>query len=83
MINGFAVVGAQLMDGSDPRDGFFFAGGSGKKLGNFDVIYDPASNVQVLAGQLTSTGKQFILTSGPISRPGASETERGPNFSRR
>jgi hypothetical protein len=36
-----------------PAPGFFFAAIKGKRLGNFDVVYDPRGEEQVLIGQTT------------------------------
>ncbi|MEX2263850.1 MAG: M1 family aminopeptidase [Bryobacteraceae bacterium] len=37
----------------NPENGLFFAAVSGKKLGNFDVLYDPRSAEQIVVGQTT------------------------------
>ena len=34
--------------------GFFYAALAGRRLGNFDVVYDPRSRQQIAAGQLTA-----------------------------
>ena len=38
------------------RSGFFYAAMVGRKLGNFDALYDPAASRQVFVGQLADTG---------------------------
>ena len=43
------------------QQGCFFAAISGKKLGNFDVIYEPRSSEQILAGQLNSRNNQTFF----------------------
>ena len=51
-----------------PEEGFFFLGIGGTKLGNFDVIHDPAAREQINAGQLAyRNGQPFfdVWTSFP------------------
>ena len=52
MLDSFAprIAGDLLSPGRE--DGLLFAALGGKTLGNFDVMYDPASPEQILAGQL-------------------------------
>jgi len=37
---------------SDPKSGMFYMGVAGKKLGNFDVMYDPMAVEEITVGQL-------------------------------
>jgi hypothetical protein len=41
-----------LLTGSRPADGLFYAAISGRKLGNFDVSYDPQAHQQIALGQV-------------------------------
>jgi hypothetical protein len=41
-------------------DGILLAALAGKTLGNFDVIYDPASSEQILAGQLMEHNQRVV-----------------------
>ena len=41
-----------LLTNSRPADGFFYAAISGRKLGNFDVSYDPQARQQIALGQV-------------------------------
>ena len=41
-----------LSNGGGPGKGCFFAAISGKKLGNFDLFFDPRGRVEMLVGQL-------------------------------
>lgn len=43
-----------LISGAPPAEGFFAAAVSGRKLGNFDVVFDPRGIEQIVAGQLAS-----------------------------
>ncbi len=44
-----------LLSGAPPSEGFFAAALSGRKLGNFDVVFDPRSLEQIVAGQLNAS----------------------------
>ena len=44
-----------LLSGAPPAEGFFAAALSGRKLGNFDVLFDPRSLEQIVAGQLAAS----------------------------
>ncbi|HEY2843819.1 MAG TPA: M1 family aminopeptidase, partial [Bryobacteraceae bacterium] len=41
-------------------DGLLFTAVGGKKLGNFDVVYDPNAAEQILAGQLMERNQQVV-----------------------
>ncbi len=41
-----------LLAGSRPADGLFYAAISGRKLGNFDISYDPQARQQIALGQV-------------------------------
>ena len=64
-------VVANILDSFAPRiagdllspsrtDGLLFATLAGKTLGNFDVIYDPTSSEQILAGQLMERDRRTV-----------------------
>lgn len=42
----------ELLSGSPPAEGFFYAAIRGNRLGNFDVVYDPAAPEQIQVGQV-------------------------------
>jgi hypothetical protein len=46
-----------------PETGFFYAAITGKKLGNFDVLYDPSSKEQINVGQLTVRNERVFFDS--------------------
>src|SRR5579872_2015770 len=52
-----------LLDLLSPRrqQGCFVAAVSGKKLGNFDIIYEPRTTEQILAGQLNSRTNEMFF----------------------
>lgn len=41
-----------LLAGSPPEEGFFYAAIRGNRLGNFDVVYDPTAPEQIQVGQV-------------------------------
>jgi len=43
-----------FLTGSRPQAGLFYAGVTGLKLGNFDILYDPRADEQVTIGQMAS-----------------------------
>lgn len=45
---------ADLLAGSRAAFGFFYAGLSGLRLGNFDVLYDPRADEQIFLGQVAA-----------------------------
>jgi Peptidase family M1 domain len=57
--NGFEI--RMLMDLLGPKQegGMLFMAVSGRSAGNFDMIYDPRSKEQIVAGQLTQRGGQL------------------------
>lgn len=65
-------------------DGILLAALGGKTLGNFDVVYDPASPEQILAGQLMERNQRVVYdvwTSFTARRFRASTTRAAePNF---
>jgi len=42
-----------LLTASRPEDGFFYAAIRGRKLGNFDITYDPRAPQQITLGQIS------------------------------
>jgi hypothetical protein len=60
ILDSFAVriAGDLLTPGR--TDGLLLAALGGKKLGNFDVLYDPAASEQILAGQLMERGERVV-----------------------
>jgi hypothetical protein len=67
----WAPVVSNILDSFAPRmagdllspgrtDGLLLAALAGKTLGNFDVIYDPASSEQILAGQLMERNQRLV-----------------------
>ena len=44
-----------LLAGTPPRDGFFAAALSTRRLGNFDVLFDPRAPEQVILGQVAAS----------------------------
>jgi hypothetical protein len=42
----------ELLSGSPPAGGFFYAAVRGNRLGNFDVVYDPSAPEQIQVGQV-------------------------------
>ncbi|HSP66602.1 MAG TPA: M1 family aminopeptidase [Bryobacteraceae bacterium] len=67
----WAPVVSNILDSFAPRiagdllspgrtDGFLLSALSGKTLGNFDVVYDPAATEQILAGQLMERNQRVV-----------------------
>lgn len=58
----------ELLSESPPAEGFFYAAIRGNRLGNFDVVYDPAAPEQIQVGQVNfREGRAFfdVWTSFP------------------
>jgi len=71
LVEQWAPVVSNILDSFAPRiagdllspgrtDGLLLAALGGKKLGNFDVIYDPGSPEQILAGQLMERNQRVV-----------------------
>ena len=50
-----------IISANPPADGFFFSAIVGAKLGNFDLMVDPTSREQVVAGQVTERNSTPIF----------------------
>ena len=52
-------ITGDLLSPVRPGDGFLFVALQGNRLGNFDVIYDPLGDDQILAGQLAERNSTY------------------------
>ena len=52
LVGSFQVRLVHDLLASDPKSGMFYMGVGGKKLGNFDVMYDPMSVEEITVGQV-------------------------------
>ncbi len=50
--NGFQIRMIQDILAPDPKGGMLFMAMSGRRMGNFDMVYDPRAREQIVAGQL-------------------------------
>ena len=54
-------LAGDLLGGGPPAQGFFYAGLTGLKLANFDVLYDPRADEQITIGQVaTKEGRTYF-----------------------
>ena len=50
-----------LLDRVKPEVGFFYAALSGRKLGNFDLLYDPQAGEQITIGQVKTRNDRAVF----------------------
>ena len=67
-----------LLGGSARPAGIFAGLFSGRKLGNFDVVYDPASLEQILAGQVRSRDGRLYFDTWTSFRSRANRKDPSP-----
>jgi len=67
-----------LLGGPGRPAGFFAGLFSGRKLGNFDVVYDPASAEQILAGQVATRDDRLYFDTWTSFRSRATRKDPAP-----
>lgn len=67
-----------LLGGPGRHAGIFAALFTGRKLGNFDVVYDPASQEQILAGQVATRDGRIYFDTWTSFRSRANRKDPAP-----